>query len=49
MAIYPHRFLEWAVAEDIAARGLNRPHWPDPSDDRFLLVLHGIKGLFAHG
>ena len=35
MGIYPHRFLEKTVAEEVAARGLNLPSWPDMNEDEF--------------
>ena len=33
MGIYPHKFRGKTVAEDVAARGLNLPSWPDINED----------------
>jgi perosamine synthetase len=49
MGIYPHYFLKKTVAEDIAARGLNLPSWPDMSEEEFALVSDAIEGFFADG
>jgi perosamine synthetase len=49
MGLYPHGFLGTTVAEDIAARGVNLPSWPDMSEDDFALVSDGIEGFFADG
>ena len=49
MGLYPHGFRDRTVAEDIAARGVNLPSWPDISEDEFTLVSRAIEGFFADG
>jgi dTDP-4-amino-4,6-dideoxygalactose transaminase len=46
MGLYTHRLASKTVAEDIAARGLNLPSWPDISDADFDLVCRSIEGFF---
>jgi len=46
MGIYPHSFLKETVAEEVAARGLNLPSWPDMSDDEIGFVAGVIEGFF---
>jgi perosamine synthetase len=48
MGIYPHSFLKETVAEEVAARGLNLPSWPDMSDDEIGLVAGVIEGFFRN-
>jgi perosamine synthetase len=49
MGLYSHGFFGTTVAEDIAARGVNLPSWPDMGEDDFALVSHAIEGFFADG
>jgi perosamine synthetase len=49
MGLYPHGFRDSTVAEDIAARGVNLPSWPDMGEDEFALVSRAIEGFFADG
>ena len=49
MGIYRHSFFEKTVAEEIAARGLNLPSWPDINEDEFDLVSRSIEEFFADG
>jgi dTDP-4-amino-4,6-dideoxygalactose transaminase len=49
MGLYPHGFLAPTIAEDIAARGVNLPSWPDMGEDEFALVSGAIEGFFADG
>jgi perosamine synthetase len=49
MGIYPHLFTGRTVAEDVAARGLNLPSWPDMSESEFELVSQAVERFFADG
>jgi perosamine synthetase len=49
MGIYRHGFLEKTKAEEISARGLNLPSWPDMTDDQFDLVSRSIERFFGNG
>ena len=49
MGIYPHNFRKKTVAEDVAARGLNLPSWPDMNEEEFDLVSRSIEEFFADG
>ncbi len=49
MGIHAHTFQGKTVAEDIAARGLNLPSWPDLSEDAFGLVVHAAEEFFGNG
>jgi perosamine synthetase len=49
MGLYPHRFEESTVAEDIAARGLNLPSWPDMSDSEFEIVVTSLEAFYGDG
>jgi perosamine synthetase len=46
MGLYPHRFERQTIAEDIAARGLNLPSWPDLGDDEFDLVCRTVHEFY---
>ena len=49
MGLHPHRLEGKTVAEDIAARGLNLPSWPDIDDDAFELVCRAADEFYRHG
>jgi perosamine synthetase len=49
MGLYPHRFSGPTVAEDVAARGLNLPSWPDMGGKEFGLVCGAVEEFFADG
>ena len=46
MGLHAHRFAQKTVAEDIAARGLNLPSWPDIDDEEFELVCRAVEGFY---
>jgi perosamine synthetase len=49
MGIYQHAFDGKTRAEEIAARGLNLPSWPDMNEDEFNLVATAIERFFNNG
>ena len=49
MGIYPHRFLEKTIAEEVAARGLSLPSWPDMTEDESDLVSRSIETFYIDG
>ncbi len=46
MGLHAHRFAQKTVAEDIAARGLNLPSWPDIGDEEFDLVCRAVDRFY---
>jgi perosamine synthetase len=46
MGLHPRGLAQATVAEDIAARGLNFPSWPDIGDEDFELVCRAIDGFY---
>jgi perosamine synthetase len=46
MGLHSSRFTRTTVAEDIAARGLNLPSWPDIGETELELVCHAIDSFF---
>jgi len=46
MGLHASRFKGKTVAEDIAARGLNLPSWPDIGEKEFELVCRAIDDFF---
>lgn len=46
MGLYSHNFRDKTVAEDVAARGVNLPSWPDMSEHEFDLVSCAIERYF---
>ena len=46
MGLHTHRFAQKAVAEDLAARGLNLPSRPDMGDEDFELVCRAVEGFY---
>jgi len=49
MGIYRHDFLQKTNAEEIAARGLNLPSWPDMGEDEFDSVSRTVGKFFDDG
>jgi perosamine synthetase len=46
MGFHASRLARKTVAEDIAARGLNLPSWPDIDEEEFELVRRAIEDFF---
>jgi perosamine synthetase len=46
MGLHASRFARKTVAEDIAARGLNLPSWPDIGEREFELVCRAVEDFF---
>jgi perosamine synthetase len=47
MGLHPSRLEGKTVAEDLAARGLNLPSWPDIDDEAFELVCRAAEDFYG--
>ena len=48
MGLHPNRLVGETVDDDIAARGLNLPSWPDIDDEAFELVCGAAEEVYEH-
>ena len=48
MGLHANRLVGPTVADDIAARGLNLPSWPDIDDEAFELVCRAAEAFYEH-